>query len=53
MPLISFSFFTGRAASANHNAIGFAIFFVYKLDTLKHRVEDTEREKRDLVGVVS
>lgn len=24
-----------------------------ELDTLKHRVEDTEREKRDLVGVVS
>ena len=24
-----------------------------EVDTLKHRVEDTEREKRDLVGVVS
>lgn len=24
-----------------------------ELDTLRHRVEDTEREKRDLVGVVS
>lgn len=23
------------------------------MDSLKHRVEDTEREKRDLVGVVS
>lgn len=24
-----------------------------EIDSLKHRVEDTEREKRDLVGVVS
>ena len=24
-----------------------------EVDTLRHRVEDTEREKRDLVGVVS
>ena len=24
-----------------------------EVDALKHRVEDTEREKRDLVGVVS
>ncbi len=24
-----------------------------EVETLKHRVEDTEREKRDLVGLVS